>query len=126
MLSDKRELFCREYVVDGNGAQAAIRAGYSENAAKEQASRLLTNANVKARIAELKGERVQRLQIDADWVLQEALANYGLYKDEEKDQIALKYFEMIGKHIGVGAFKDKVELSGNVGLTHEQALKELE
>ncbi len=68
-LSPKRLLFCHEYVKDLNGAQAAIRAGYSPKAAKEQAARLLTNANVKAEIdAQLSG-RLKRLGIDKDRVL---------------------------------------------------------
>lgn len=34
MLKTKQELFAREYVVDGNATQAAIRAGYSEKTAR--------------------------------------------------------------------------------------------
>lgn len=28
-LTDKQEMFCREYLIDLNATQAAIRAGYS-------------------------------------------------------------------------------------------------
>ena len=45
-LTPKQLKFTREYAVDGNGAQAAIRAGYSPNSARIEASRLLTNANI--------------------------------------------------------------------------------
>lgn len=45
-LTDKQKLFCLEYIKDFNGTQAAIRAGYSENGAYVQASRLLSNVNV--------------------------------------------------------------------------------
>ena len=45
-LTAKQLKFTREYAVDGNGAQAAIRAGYSPNSARIEASRLLTNANI--------------------------------------------------------------------------------
>jgi len=41
-------------VIDWNGAQAAIRAGYAAGSAKVTASRLLTNANVKRVLNELK------------------------------------------------------------------------
>lgn len=50
LLSPKRQRFVDEYVIDFNGTQAAIRAGYSPRTAKEQAARLLTNANVKAAV----------------------------------------------------------------------------
>jgi phage terminase small subunit len=52
-LNHKQERFCQEYLKDQNGTQAATRAGYSEKTANEQASRLLANVNIKARIAEL-------------------------------------------------------------------------
>ena len=51
MLSTKQARFVSEYLVDMNGAQAAIRAGYSRRTAKSQASRLLTIVNVKTAIA---------------------------------------------------------------------------
>ncbi|WP_370554008.1 terminase small subunit [Edwardsiella tarda] len=41
-------------------ALTAIRAGYCEKTAKEQAARLLTNVNVQNRIGELKAEQEQR------------------------------------------------------------------
>ena len=52
-LSPKQSRFIDEYLIDLNGAQAAIRAGYSPRCAKEQASRLLTYANVQAEIEEM-------------------------------------------------------------------------
>jgi phage terminase small subunit len=32
-LTDKQEMFCKEYLIDLNATQAAIRAGYSEKTA---------------------------------------------------------------------------------------------
>lgn len=32
-LTDKQEMFCREYLIDLNATQAAIRAGYSAKTA---------------------------------------------------------------------------------------------
>ncbi|MEE1562906.1 MAG: terminase small subunit [Alphaproteobacteria bacterium] len=40
-LNVKRRKFCREYMVDGNGAQAAIRAGYTKRSAYSTACYLL-------------------------------------------------------------------------------------
>ncbi|EHQ8139874.1 terminase small subunit [Escherichia albertii] len=68
-LTDKQELFAREYLKDLNGTQAAIRAGYSEKTANEQASRLLANVNVQKFVAELKSARVEQTGIDAAYVL---------------------------------------------------------
>lgn len=41
MVTLKRARFVEEYLVDLNGKQAAIRAGYSRKTAELQASRLL-------------------------------------------------------------------------------------
>jgi phage terminase small subunit len=45
-LTAKQLKFTREYAKDGNGTQAAIRAGYAPNSARIEASRLLTNVNI--------------------------------------------------------------------------------
>ncbi|MFX0795799.1 terminase small subunit [Escherichia coli] len=68
-LTDKQELFAREYLKDLNATQAAIRAGYSEKTANEQASRLLANVNVQNFVAELKATRIEQTGIDAAYVL---------------------------------------------------------
>lgn len=70
-LTDKQEQFCLEYLTDLNATQAAIRAGYSENTANEQGSRMLAKVNVQRRIAELQAERAERLQIQQDDILRE-------------------------------------------------------
>lgn len=54
-LANKRhEKFCHEYIKDMNATQAAIRTGYSEKTAKMQGSRLMTNDDIKSRVAELR------------------------------------------------------------------------
>jgi len=68
-LTDKQEMFCREYLIDLNATQAAIRAGYSEKTAPTIACENLIKPNVQQRIAELKAERNDRIDVDADYVL---------------------------------------------------------
>jgi len=76
MLNDKQERFCREYVIDLNGKQAAIRAGYSEVTAEVQASRLLSIVKVQERVKQLQDEIGKRLDLTADMVVME-LAKIG-------------------------------------------------
>lgn len=128
-IRDKQELFCNEYIIDLNATQAAIRAGYSEKTAQEQSSRLLSNVIIQDRISELKLGRIERVKIDADWVLVSAKkvfdrcmqeeeiksddgAVIGQYKFEHSG--ANKALEIIGKHVKVRAF-EKEEESENVG-----------
>lgn len=68
-LTDKQELFAREFIVDLNATQAAIRAGYSEKTAEQQGYQLLHKTSVLKLIAELKSQRNERNEIDADYVL---------------------------------------------------------
>lgn len=68
-LSPKRAQFVREYLIDLNATQAAIRAGYSPRSAKVTGTRLLADAAVSRTIAEAKAKRAERNELDADWVL---------------------------------------------------------
>ena len=76
--AEREQIFAREYLIDLNGQAAAERAGYAPKTARITASRLLTNANVRQLIAKLTKEKLERLDISADWVLGELrkLAGY--------------------------------------------------
>ena len=64
------ERFCREYIIDHNGTKAAIRAGYSEHTAAQQASRLLKKPQIQERIEELEKDVCDALGLKAAWVVQ--------------------------------------------------------
>lgn len=66
--------FIEEYVVDFNGAQAAIRAGYSKRTAKEQATRLLTKAHVKAEIEKRKKAIAAKREVASERIIKEYAA----------------------------------------------------
>ncbi|HBM8406689.1 TPA: terminase small subunit [Citrobacter freundii] len=68
-LTDKQELFAREFIKDLNATQAVIRAGFSEKSARNQAYRLMTNDDILNRIAELKADRNEQVGVDAAYVL---------------------------------------------------------
>lgn len=70
-LSEQRQRFVDEYLIDLNATQAAIRAGYSVKTAQEQASRLLSNVMVQRVIKEAMAERSKRTGINQDRVLRE-------------------------------------------------------
>lgn len=70
-LTAKQQRFCDEYLIDLNATQAAIRAGYSEKRASEQAYQLLQKTTVQNHIAELQKEREKRTEITQDSVLHE-------------------------------------------------------
>lgn len=71
LYTDKQRAFVDEYLIDFNGTQAAIRAGYSSKTANEQAAGLLAKVSIQKLLAERKAARVQRTEITQDRVLQE-------------------------------------------------------
>lgn len=72
-LTPQQEQFCREFLVDLNGTAAYGRAypSVKANTANANAARLLANASVQARVAELQKERASRTDVTADRVLLE-------------------------------------------------------
>ncbi|WP_312974048.1 terminase small subunit [Atlantibacter sp.] len=68
-LTDKQELFAREYLSDLNATQAAKRAGYSDKTAYSIGQENLKKPEIQDRIAQLKAERNERTQVNADYVL---------------------------------------------------------
>ncbi|HCJ0305838.1 terminase small subunit [Klebsiella pneumoniae] len=68
-LTDKQDMFCREYLIDLNATQAAIRVGYSAKTANRTATKLLSKAVIQSRIAELKEQRNDLVGINATYVL---------------------------------------------------------
>lgn len=76
-LKPRERAFVREYLVDLNGTQAAIRVGYSEKTAASQASRLLRKPDVQAYRDALLQE-----QFDAIGVTKHSIAAevWGIYQ----------------------------------------------
>lgn len=70
-LTPRQQAFVAEYLIDLNGTQAAIRAGYSPNSANEQAAQLLAELSIAAAVERGKAQRLSRVNITADSVLSE-------------------------------------------------------
>lgn len=70
-LTPKQTRFVAEYLVDLNGKQAAIRAGYAPQGAEACASRLLTYPKVARAVAEGKARQLQNAELSAARVLEE-------------------------------------------------------
>ena len=76
MLTPKQSRFVEEYLVDLNGKQAAIRAGYSANTAEVQASRLLRIAKIQVALSAAMRAQPRNTVVTPDRVLAE-LAKIG-------------------------------------------------
>lgn len=70
-MTPKQQRFVDEYLIDLNGAQAAIRAGYSPDTAKQMAHENLSKPYLQLAIAEARKAMQERTQITADKVVTE-------------------------------------------------------
>lgn len=168
-LNEKQQRFVTEYLVDLNGTQAAVRAGYSIMTATAQASRLLTNGEVQRSVSEAMEARSKATGVTAAWLLkrlhdeaeadvadlydqagrikpvkdwpmiwrkglvagldiEEFRANGEITSVIKKIKVSdrIRRLELIGKHIDVGAFLEKVEHSGAIAVTDQRAKVEAE
>jgi phage terminase small subunit len=75
-LTPKQRAFVREYLIDLNATQAAIRAGYSENTAYSIGQENLKKPEIEKAISQAMELRAKRTDITADRVLKE-LAKIG-------------------------------------------------
>jgi phage terminase small subunit len=147
-LTAKQLAFIQEYLIDLNATQAAIRAGYSEDTARQIGYENLTKPDIASRIEAAQAERSKRTEVTQDYVLSTIVDTIERCKQakpvfDRKGQhvmvetadgeLAPAYVfepnaimrgaELLGKHLGI--LKDKVEHSGSIG-THEQALEKLD
>lgn len=144
-LTPKQERFVEEYLVDLNITQAAIRAGYSNKTAHQAGYENMKKPEIALAISEAKQKRSEETGIDAQYVLKNAaeyldmcMGRSAIKKVINSDGVAEshdvyefnqagvgKALELLGKHVEIGAFKDRVEHSGKVELSHEEWLRSL-
>lgn len=137
-LTPKQQRFVEEYLIDLNATQAAIRAGYSEKTAYAVGHENLKKPEIAKALSAARGERSQRTEITADYVLSTILETVERCKqavpvtDKTGKQVVvetedgelvpaytfdskavLKGCELLGKHLAL--FTDKHELTGGNG-----------
>ena len=128
--NERHERFCIEYVRTLNAKQSYLQA-YPESTdrnAESSGSRLLSNAKVKQRLSELMEKDRSNRIASAEEVLEmltaiargetteEVVTSKGnIVTVDSNTQARLKALDLLAKRWGL--LKDKVELSGNVGVT---------
>jgi len=154
-LTDKQRKFVAEYLIDLNATQAAIRAGYSADTARQMGAENLSKPDIAKAIAAALNNRLSETKVDANYVLKRLhdeneadLADLydpetgallpvhkwpliwrkgliqGVDVEEMRDDGVvigvvrkvkisdrIKRTELIGKHVDVQAFADRVEVN---------------
>ena len=123
MLTARQMRFVDEYLKDLNATQAAIRAGYkATTAVAANAARLLKHDKVQEAIEARKQARVERVELEQDWVVNELrkVAQRCLPADDDYGKpianivnVGVKALELLGRHQGI--FIDKREITGKDG-----------
>ena len=109
-LSKRQEEFCQQFLVDLNATKSAVRSGYTETTAKANCGRMLKDPKVRARIDELKAERIKRVQIEADDVI-ERLVRVANKSEEEGDwHASIRATELLGRHLAMFTDKSKIQI----------------
>ena len=114
-LTDKQAAFVREYLIDLNATQAAIRAGYSARTADKIGPELMGKTRVRDAIDKALSKRAHRVDIRAEDVLR-GVVEVTIQARESGDlKTALKGYELQGKHLGLFSDRVKAEISGPDG-----------
>jgi phage terminase small subunit len=108
-LNPKRAAFVREYLIDLNATQAAIRAGYSPKTARAQGCRLLTDADIAAAVQGAQADRAERTLVTAEDVVR---GLHGIATGDGPESARVAAWAHLGKHLGM--FTDKQEHTGGV------------
>lgn len=135
-LTPRQQRFVEEYLIDLNGTQAAIRAGYSAKSAGRQALELLQKTLIVSAVAQAQKGRSERLQLSADMVAQELWKLYqntsvlvpkeDLMGEPLRDsngeqvfkpldgQVAVSALDKLMKHLGGYTADNKREVDGEL------------
>ena len=139
-LTPKQMRFVDEWLIDFNGKQAAIRAGYSAKTAEVTAAKLLRNVKVQAEISRRQKDLQKRTEVSQDRVVKElariafvdasvvCVTDFDKLTDDQRAAIQgikptnfgweiklcdkIKALELLGRHIGM--FNDKLEVKATV------------
>ena len=94
MLTPRQQRFVEEYLVDPNGHQAALRAGYAPRGARQTVTKLLKHPEIAAAIRRGMEARAERLRVHADKVVAEfariAFADIGNLVEWGPDGVTLR------------------------------------
>jgi phage terminase small subunit len=121
-ITPKQLKFIREYMIEPNATQAAIKAGFSGSTG----SQLLAKPHIKAALAEQLNAQLSALSINADWVLSR-LKHEALYTGENASHGArvaalAQLAKILSMYVPAPSETSKVNFFINIGQPSEQLI----
>lgn len=104
-LSPRRLAFAKEYARIGNGTVAAKNAGYSQQTAYSQGSRLLKDVEVQAEIERMRAKTERAETVTRAYVI---AGLQDIAENGETESNRVRALELLGKT--VGAFTEQVDV----------------
>lgn len=144
-MTARQKRFCDEYLIDLNGTQAAIRAGYSPRSARQIADKNMSNDDIRKYIDDRMKEKNKELIADQDEVLKYltkvlrgqsqsevvVVENIGDFTSEARllqkapdEKERLKAAELLGKRYNMFSDKMKVDVAMPVVISGGEDLED--
>lgn len=112
MLTPKRQRFIEEYLIDLNGTQAAIRAGYSARTANRIATEILSKPDIQRELAARRAALSEKTELTAEWIVRQLKVEATLHGEGSTHSARVQALTTLAKINGV--LTDRIKLEGGV------------
>ena len=111
-LTHRQESFIIQYIECQNGAEAARRAGYSQNTARQMANENLSKHYIQSAIADKRNEIMKDTESKVDWLISRLTSE--ALDEENGESTRVRALEILGKVYGAYA-PEKTEVTSYDG-----------
>jgi phage terminase small subunit len=112
-LTIRQRRFVEEYLIDFNGTQACLRAGYTGKHVNRQAFQNMEHPGIRAAIDFMVAQRASESAIKPDYVIKKVTKAIETAEQEGNHSAVLKGCELLARHLGM--FIERQEISGPNG-----------
>ena len=119
-LTAKQSRFIDEYMIDMNGAAAAMRCGYSRKTSRAIACELLTKPDIKAELQARGAALAREMEISRTDVVRGFLDAFEMARVDRQPGVMVSAMAAIGKFLGLYAVETKrVELTAGQDVIYQ-------
>ncbi len=120
-LTAKQSRFIDEYMVDMNGAAAAVRCGYSVKTSRTIACELLTKPDIQAELQARGAALARELEITREGVVRGFLEAFEMAKADRQPGVMVSAMAAVAKLLGLYAVETKrIELTAGQDAVHAE------